>query len=46
MVNKCLGSHCFCKMLSTGIFYCCRCGEHENKGIRKVNKIVKKHCNK
>lgn len=35
--------HCYCKMLSNGVFYCCRCGsweviEENKKENRKENK--------
>lgn len=34
---KCL-KHCFCKLLNNGTMYCCKCGEHEIKKIKKYSK--------
>ncbi len=37
MSSKCF-HHCFCKMLSNGIFFCCRCGAWEILDTQK-NKV-------
>lgn len=43
MVKKCLWRHCFCRMLSNGIWVCCICGEWEIKEEKELNKKENKY---
>ena len=35
---KCINDHCFCRMLQTGEFVCCKCGKWENEPELKTAK--------